>query len=210
MVSINSFRKMALGFEQVEEKPHFDKASFRVKGKIFATLDSQKMNASLKLSVADQFVYCLIKPQIAAPATGAWGKQGWTVIDIQKAPKIILKEALTKAYLISCPVVKTTKSVSSKPSSEKIQTLHPDKNKTNKKISVDKYNTIKDNLLKILRIEELTHTELMERLYQNVKDTFQGGVQWYGETVKLDLEARKIIERTGTTPEKYRLIDANR
>jgi hypothetical protein len=50
----------------------------------------------------------------------------------------------------------------------------------------------------------------MERLYKNVKDTFQGGVQWYGETVKLDLEARKIIERTGTKPEKYRLIVANR
>jgi hypothetical protein len=32
-----------------------------------------------------------------------------------------------------------------------------------------------------------------------------GGVQWYGETVKLDLEARKIIERTGKNPEKYRM-----
>ncbi|HJW16557.1 MAG TPA: MmcQ/YjbR family DNA-binding protein [Flavisolibacter sp.] len=209
MVSINSFRKMALAFEQVEEKPHFNKASFRVKGKIIATLDSKEMKASLRLTEADQSVYCLIKPQIAVPATGAWGKQGWTVIDIQKAPKIILKEALTKAYLNSCPVVKT-KSVSSRPSTEKIQTLHPDKNKTNKKISVDKYNTIKDNLLKILKIGEVTHTELMELLYQNVKDSFQGGVQWYGETVKLDLEARKIIERTGTKPEKYRLKTANR
>lgn len=45
----------------------------------------------------------------------------------------------------------------------------------------------------------------MEKLYSNVKDTFEGGVQWYGETVKLDLEARKIIERTSTKPEKYRL-----
>jgi hypothetical protein len=45
----------------------------------------------------------------------------------------------------------------------------------------------------------------MEELYSQVKDTFEGGVQWYGETVKLDLEARKIIERTNTKPEKYRL-----
>jgi hypothetical protein len=42
-------------------------------------------------------------------------------------------------------------------------------------------------------------------LYQRVKDEFEGGVQWYGETVKLDLEARKLIERTGTKPEKYKL-----
>jgi hypothetical protein len=30
-------------------------------------------------------------------------------------------------------------------------------------------------------------------------------VQWYGETVKLDLEARNILERTPTKPVKYRL-----
>ena len=45
----------------------------------------------------------------------------------------------------------------------------------------------------------------MESLYQQVKDDFEGGVQWYGETVKLDLEARKIIDRTDSRPEKYRL-----
>jgi hypothetical protein len=88
---------------------------------------------------------------------------------------------------------------------EKIQTLHPQPDKTNKQISLAKYNLIKEHLLSILTAAELTHTELMEKLYDNVKDIFEGGVQWYGETVKLDLEARKIIERTKTKPEKYRL-----
>ena len=86
-----------------------------------------------------------------------------------------------------------------------IQTLHPDSNKTNKKISLAKYNVIKENMLIILANTPLTHTALMEALYARVKDTFEGGVQWYGETVKLDLEARKIIERTKTKPEKYYL-----
>jgi hypothetical protein len=88
---------------------------------------------------------------------------------------------------------------------EKIQTLHPQPDKTNKQISLAKYNLIKTHLLSVLKDAELTHTELMEKLYDNVKDIFEGGVQWYGETVKLDLEARKIIERTKTKPEKYRL-----
>jgi hypothetical protein len=44
----------------------------------------------------------------------------------------------------------------------------------------------------------------MEALYQRVKYEFDGGVQWYGETVKLDLEARGMIERTGVKPERYR------
>jgi hypothetical protein len=93
---------------------------------------------------------------------------------------------------------------------EQIQTLHPQPGKTNKRISLNKYNEIRENILKILSKKELTHTELMEKLYSNVKDHFEGGVQWYGETVKLDLEAREIIERTNTKPEKYRLRTTNR
>lgn len=89
---------------------------------------------------------------------------------------------------------------------EQIQTLHPQEGKTNKRISLEKYLVIKENILSILSKSEATHTELMERLYENVKDTFEGGIQWYGETVKLDLEARAIIERTGSKPEKYRLL----
>ncbi len=89
---------------------------------------------------------------------------------------------------------------------ETIQTLHPDPNKINKKISLEKYELIKKEILAILSEGQPTHTELMETLYQNVKDTFDGGVQWYGETVKLDLEARGMIDRTKTKPERYRLV----
>ncbi len=88
---------------------------------------------------------------------------------------------------------------------ETIQTLHPIPGKTNKLISLDKYTVIRENLLSILQNNELTHTELMEELYTRVKDTFEGGVQWYGETVKLDLEARGIIIRTNDKPLRYRL-----
>ncbi len=204
MISAAAFRKMALGFKGVSEKPHFNKASFRIKEKIFATLDSVNNSASLKLSEADQPVYCQIKPTICMPATGAWGKQGWTIFDLKKVSKSIVSEALKKAYIGLAPA-KNVNTRSSKTAEEKIQTLHPDKSKTNKKISLDKYNSIKKVLLEILRSNELTHTELMESLYQKVKDSFEGGVQWYGETVKLDLEARKIIERTRTKPDRYRL-----
>ncbi len=90
--------------------------------------------------------------------------------------------------------------------SEQIQTLHPKAGKTNKRISLEKYELIKENILSILSKAESTHTELMEAIYENIKDTFEGGIQWYGETVKLDLEARGLIERTGSKPEKYRLL----
>ncbi|MEI6582237.1 MAG: hypothetical protein WCO43_01490 [Chitinophagia bacterium] len=89
---------------------------------------------------------------------------------------------------------------------EQIQSLHPIPGKTNKKISLAKYTFIRENLLHILSNAELTHTELMEALFARVKDNFEGGVQWYGETVKLDLEARKIVGRTKTKPERYFIL----
>lgn len=89
---------------------------------------------------------------------------------------------------------------------EFIQTLHPIEGKVNKKIALSKYNYIREHLLAIVAEFELSHTELMEELYARVKDNFEGGVQWYGEVVKLDLEARQLIERTKTTPQKYKII----
>jgi hypothetical protein len=91
-------------------------------------------------------------------------------------------------------------------SKEKIQTLHPLPGKTNKVIALDKYEYIKGHLMAVLKNGEYSHTELMERLYDRVKDEFDGGVQWYGETVKLDLEARGMVERVGNKPERYRLV----
>lgn len=88
---------------------------------------------------------------------------------------------------------------------EYIQTLHPNPEKKNKRILLHKYEFIRSHLLMIIKDSELTHTELMEELYSRVKDNFEGGVQWYGETVKLDLEARMIIERTSSKPERYKL-----
>lgn len=118
-----------------------------------------------------------------------------------------------KDFLVSFPIVEAIPNfnkelfydMAKSSTSKTIQTLHPEPGKTNKKIDLEKYEVIKKHLLKILRKEELTHTELMEQLYQQVKDFFEGGVQWYGETVKLDLEARQVIERTREKPVRYRL-----
>jgi hypothetical protein len=87
---------------------------------------------------------------------------------------------------------------------EKIATKHP-LGKSGKNISRQKYEALKDTILWALKNRELTHTELFNELNKRLKSKFAGNVSWYGETVKLDLEARKIIERTSSKPQKYRL-----
>jgi len=87
---------------------------------------------------------------------------------------------------------------------EKIITKHP-LGKTGRNISRQKYDTLKRAILSALKDSELTHTELFNQLNNSLKNRFSGNVSWYGETVKLDLEARKIIERSSSKPQKYRL-----
>jgi hypothetical protein len=85
----------------------------------------------------------------------------------------------------------------------KIQTLHPDSTKQNKVISAKKYETIKAAVLQILRNQSLTHTQLIQALHDQVHTSFEGNAHWYGETVKLDLEARKLIKRDTAKPPVY-------
>jgi hypothetical protein len=87
---------------------------------------------------------------------------------------------------------------------EKISTKHP-LGKSGKNISRQKYEAIKKAMLSALEKKELTHTELFKRLNTTLRGKFEGNVSWYGETVKLDLESRKMIERTPSKPQKYRL-----
>jgi hypothetical protein len=87
---------------------------------------------------------------------------------------------------------------------EKILTKHP-LGKSGKNISKQKYEALKKAILSALRSSELTHTELFNQLSKRLRNKFAGNISWYEETVKLDLEARKIIERTSSKPQKYRL-----
>lgn len=98
-----AFRKLVLSFEEVTEQPHFEKTSFRVNKKIIATLDLRKQKACFKLSEIDQSVFCSYHPQRIYPATGAWGKQGWTIFELESAPIEMIKDALTLSYCNVAP-----------------------------------------------------------------------------------------------------------
>ena len=87
---------------------------------------------------------------------------------------------------------------------EKILTKHP-LGKSGRSISKESYETVKQAMLSALDGKELTHTEFFERINKRLKGNFTGNISWYAETVKLDLEARKIIERTSSKPQKYRV-----
>lgn len=104
MISIASFRKMALAFDEAAEQPHFEKTSFRVKKKIFATLDVKNQRAVVKLSAIDQSVFCSYDNSAIYPVPGGWGKQGWTIVELKRVKAAICRDALTTSYCNVAPV----------------------------------------------------------------------------------------------------------
>jgi hypothetical protein len=90
---------------------------------------------------------------------------------------------------------------------EKFLTLHP-QGKKGVNILKRRYDLIRDFILEtIKKKKEITFEELTELAEDKLANKFDGKIMWYIVTVKLDLEARKIIERIPkTSPHKLRLI----
>ena len=104
MISVDTFRKLALAFPEATEEPHFEKTSFRVKKKIFATYDAVKNRACVKLSASDQDIFTSSHPLVIFPLDNKWGKQGWTLIELRKIKKELFTAVLTSAYREVAPV----------------------------------------------------------------------------------------------------------
>lgn len=102
MVTLDTLRKIALSFPETTEEPHFEKTSFRVKGKIFATYDEKNNRTCVKLSEVDQSVFCSDRAVIF-PLDNKWGKQGWTLIEMNKVHKDLFTDAITTAYCEVAP-----------------------------------------------------------------------------------------------------------
>ena len=81
MTSAADVRALAMALPEVEEAPHFESASFRVRGKILATLGAE--TCTLKLPREIQESLCQSDPgAIDLPAH--WGQYGWTTITLAR------------------------------------------------------------------------------------------------------------------------------
>ena len=99
-------RTVALNLPKAAEKPHFDRAAFRVnapKGKTFATLAADTQTANLVLTPDQQEMLCSAEPDIFSPVPNKWGEKGWTVITLAQADMATLRSALVMAWRNAAP-----------------------------------------------------------------------------------------------------------
>jgi predicted DNA-binding protein (MmcQ/YjbR family) len=91
------FRALALSLPEAVEAPHFEATSFRVRGKIFATL-GEGAGAVLKLPPHIQEAVVQSDADTAGPVAGYWGRQGWTRIDYGRMESARLADLLRLAW----------------------------------------------------------------------------------------------------------------
>lgn len=89
---------------------------------------------------------------------------------------------------------------------ERIMTLHP-QGKKGVNILKKRYEIIKKYILQTIDDQgEISFEDLTDLAVATLSDSFDGKVVWYIVTVKLDLEARAIIERIPkTSPHKLKI-----
>ncbi len=91
---------------------------------------------------------------------------------------------------------------------DKILTLHP-AGKQGVNLDRRKYEQIKAAILKAIgKAGGLPFAELPQAVSESLDAPFEGSIGWYTTTVKLDLEARGLVERLrGAVPQALQLKD---
>ena len=97
------FRKLALGLPEAVEGAHMGHADFRVHDRIFATLGPQEDWGMVKLTPDEQRWYLRTAPEAFQPASGAWGRRGSTIVKLERADNLVVRQALIAAWRNTAP-----------------------------------------------------------------------------------------------------------
>jgi len=79
------------------EGSHMAHPDFRVGGRIFATLQPDGKRGMVKLTPDQQQEVIASSPSTFEPASGAWGRQGCTMVRLDAIDESTLGEAMTLA-----------------------------------------------------------------------------------------------------------------
>ncbi|MXY95257.1 MAG: hypothetical protein F4047_11565 [Caldilineaceae bacterium SB0670_bin_27] len=91
---------------------------------------------------------------------------------------------------------------------ERIMTLHP-AGKQGVNIDKGKYDMVRQAIEETLQAQPgITFSGMTKAVDQRIGDVFDGSISWYVTSVKLDLEARGVLERVdGRSPQRLQLVD---
>jgi DNA-binding beta-propeller fold protein YncE len=97
-MTTNRFRRIALGLDGAVEGAHMAHPDFRANGRIFATLAPDGYRGMVKLTPDQQRRFVAGGGGTFEPASGAWGRQGCTMVVLETVDEETLGEAMTLAW----------------------------------------------------------------------------------------------------------------
>ncbi len=101
MTTLGQARKMALALPETTEEPHHDMSSFRVRGKIFATVPD---DTHLRVMVDEMEIRAAVAANSDVCQELYWGKRlAAVVIDLERAKPLVVKDLLTDAWIRKAP-----------------------------------------------------------------------------------------------------------
>jgi hypothetical protein len=101
-MSTDAFRRAALALPGAVENAHMNHPDFRVGNRIFATLGYPDGSwAMVKLPPEEQHRLVESMPETFKPAAGAWGRQGSTMVRLEKAKPKVMSFALEMAWRLA-------------------------------------------------------------------------------------------------------------
>jgi len=100
-MTVDEFRRMALGMADAVEREHMGHPDFRApgpSGRIFATIHDSHETGGLMLTPDQQRQFLSADPDAFSPASGAWGRDGATTVRFASVDEETLGEAMTLAW----------------------------------------------------------------------------------------------------------------
>ncbi len=103
---------MARALPDVSVKDHFGAEGFSANKRMFLTVWHEHNKANLRLSPEEQRRFLSVDGEAFSPIDNAWGRQGWTSINLAYVEKADFQKALAAAWDYS--KIKSTKLVTPK------------------------------------------------------------------------------------------------
>jgi hypothetical protein len=97
-MTAEDFRDLALSMQGATERAHMGHPDFRANGRIFCSLHGSDEWGTVKLTPEEQAELMRAHPRVFAPASGAWGRQGWTNVQLDAADTATVRGAVMLAW----------------------------------------------------------------------------------------------------------------
>ena len=103
-MTVDDFRRLALSLPEAAEMTHMDHPDFRVRNKIFATLDHPERGwGMVAVTLNQQKLLVREDPEAFVAVKGYWGRNGATLVRLRAAKKAMVLKALTAAWCKTAP-----------------------------------------------------------------------------------------------------------